>query len=430
MAGEVALEQAGGVAAALAFGDAAGDVVLGGGVVLAAVEDDGVEGAVELAVAAAAEAVADRLTARGGDGATPARRAKAASERTRPWCDQVTISWAATIGPTPGSSSSCGASARTCPRISRSSSSASCGRGLDPLRERAQHEPIVASSSGVRELERRKRLQRSSSSPTGSRRSSSRSRRGRSRSRRGAARARLGGRRRRCDARAAAAAAPLGAAPPRQCAASRWRAPREPRGSRRAESSLPRSRRSARGVRPTLEHGLAAAAEIAREAGAVVAGALDRPDTRAAARAPQRSAAPPHSRARSPAPIAARPQPPSARQRPQHVLVAVRVDTNRRSPARLQASRLILRLTRRVRCAGLDAGKPRRQDCDESRQQGGQAPDQANSGRQTGAAVHTRTIHSQGTHNAACHLTSHTRHGRHQAGNGPRQTDPPSLTDA
>ena len=33
---------------------------------MAAVEDDGVEGAVELAIAAAAEAVADRLTARGG----------------------------------------------------------------------------------------------------------------------------------------------------------------------------------------------------------------------------------------------------------------------------------------------------------------------------------------------------------------------------
>ena len=67
MAGEVALEQAGGVAAGLAFGDASGDVVLGRWVVLAAVEDDGVEGAVELAVAAAAESVPGRLAARGGD---------------------------------------------------------------------------------------------------------------------------------------------------------------------------------------------------------------------------------------------------------------------------------------------------------------------------------------------------------------------------
>ena len=29
---------------------------------------------------------------------------------------------------------------------------------------------------------------------------------------------------------------------------------------------------------------------------------------------------------------------------------------------------------------------------------------------------------------AARHLTSHTRHGNNQAGDGPRQTDPPSLT--
>jgi hypothetical protein len=35
---------------------------------LAAVEDDGVECAVELAVAAAAESVSDRLAARGGQG--------------------------------------------------------------------------------------------------------------------------------------------------------------------------------------------------------------------------------------------------------------------------------------------------------------------------------------------------------------------------
>ena len=63
MAGEVALEEAGGVAAAFAFGDAAGDVVAGCGVVLAAVEDHRVEGAVELAVAAAAEPVPGGLAA-------------------------------------------------------------------------------------------------------------------------------------------------------------------------------------------------------------------------------------------------------------------------------------------------------------------------------------------------------------------------------
>ena len=60
--------------------------------------------------------------------------------------------------------------------------------------------------------------------------------------------------------------------------------------------------------------------------------------------------------------------------------------------------------------------------------QGGQAPDQASSGRQTGAAAHTQTNHSQGTHTAASHLTSHTRHDDNQAGNGSRQTNPPTLT--
>jgi hypothetical protein len=67
VAGEVALEQSGGVAAGLALGDPSSDVVLGGGVVLAAVQDDRVESAVELAVAAAAEPVPGRLAAGGGD---------------------------------------------------------------------------------------------------------------------------------------------------------------------------------------------------------------------------------------------------------------------------------------------------------------------------------------------------------------------------
>jgi hypothetical protein len=60
--------------------------------------------------------------------------------------------------------------------------------------------------------------------------------------------------------------------------------------------------------------------------------------------------------------------------------------------------------------------------------EGGQAPDQASSGRQTGAAAHTQTDHSQGTHEAASRPTSHTRHGDNQAGNHPRQTNPTSLT--
>ena len=60
--------------------------------------------------------------------------------------------------------------------------------------------------------------------------------------------------------------------------------------------------------------------------------------------------------------------------------------------------------------------------------QGGQAPDQANSGHQAGAAARTQTNHSEGTHNAAGPLTSHMRHDHNQAGDGPSQTDPTSLT--
>jgi hypothetical protein len=60
--------------------------------------------------------------------------------------------------------------------------------------------------------------------------------------------------------------------------------------------------------------------------------------------------------------------------------------------------------------------------------QGGQAPDQANSERQTGAALPPGRIIRKGTHKAASHPTSHKRHGDNQAGNEPRQTDAPSLT--
>ena len=59
-----------------------------------------------------------------------------------------------------------------------------------------------------------------------------------------------------------------------------------------------------------------------------------------------------------------------------------------------------------------------RQVCNESRPEGGQAPDQANSGRQAGvAALLGRIIRK--ARNAASHPTSHKRHDNNQAGNGP-----------
>jgi hypothetical protein len=114
----------------------------------------------------------------------------------------------------------------------------------------------------------------------------------------------------------------------------------------------------------------------------------------------------------------------------QHVLDQVRVDTDdvvRSSasiptdpPASLGGSGW----------AGLSTGKPRRQDGKESRPQGDKLLIKPASERQTGAAAHTQTDHSQGTHTAASHLTSHTLHGDSQAGDGPGQADPPSLTVA
>jgi hypothetical protein len=59
--------------------------------------------------------------------------------------------------------------------------------------------------------------------------------------------------------------------------------------------------------------------------------------------------------------------------------------------------------------------------------QSGQAPDQASSGRQTGAAAHTRTDHSQSTQRGQSPDESHAT--RRQPGWRMPQTDtPPSLT--
>ena len=88
MAGEVAFEAAGRLAAAFAFLGASVDVGDRVRVGSAAGDDDHVQGPVELAVAAAVEAVADRLAGGGGARRCAASRAKAASDPIRPRCDQ------------------------------------------------------------------------------------------------------------------------------------------------------------------------------------------------------------------------------------------------------------------------------------------------------------------------------------------------------
>jgi len=66
VAGEVALEEPCRFPGGLAFGDPAGDVVACCGVVVPSVEDDRVDGAVQLAIAATAEPVPLRLAVKKG----------------------------------------------------------------------------------------------------------------------------------------------------------------------------------------------------------------------------------------------------------------------------------------------------------------------------------------------------------------------------
>jgi hypothetical protein len=74
---------------------------------------DGVQGAVELAIAEAVEAAPGDAPEDACSGLTPARAAKAASERHRPGWDQATSRCAAQTGPTPGSASSAEITAAT-----------------------------------------------------------------------------------------------------------------------------------------------------------------------------------------------------------------------------------------------------------------------------------------------------------------------------
>ena len=103
-------------------------------------------------------------------------------------------------------------------------------------------------------------------------------------------------------------------------------------------------------------HRLAASGQVASQARRR-SGRRPRPPRRELqARIARRTAAPRCSRARSSAPTAARQQRPSARQ-PRRARADHGACRHRpRNPPRLQASRLILRSTRRVRYAGLEQG--------------------------------------------------------------------------
>ena len=171
-----------------------------------------------------------------GSGATPARRAKAASERTRslvrPGDDQLRGDDRADAGFV----EQFGHERTDVFEDFALELVGLCGRGLD-RRASERSDEHVASSSGVREPERRKRLQRRISSSRAVAAARHGAARARSRSHCGVGRARPGGRRRRCGVRAAARAAPPGAVPSVAGSASRPRVPS--RAARIASSGRP-----------------------------------------------------------------------------------------------------------------------------------------------------------------------------------------------
>jgi hypothetical protein len=154
--------------------------------------------------------------------------------------------------------------------------------------------------------------------------------------------------------------------------------------------------RSCRRSRGRPQHHLVARGQVTAEPGTVVAGALDRPQSssrRELVGEPQRGRIPAWGRRHRPL------RDDSSRghyDHGKHVLISVSVHTD-------DVIQFVCKHLTDPPARFAGSGTPvwsretARQVCDESSREGGQAPDQANSGRQTGAAVHTRTIHSQGT---------------------------------
>jgi hypothetical protein len=119
--GEGALEAAADVSMRLDLGEAFGFVA---GFVVAAQSGHRhcVESTIEVPVAGAAQSVSGVPAAAGLERGDTSQRGECGLLRTRPQWDQLTRSWAATTGPTPGSASSAGPAA-CCGRRADSSAS-------------------------------------------------------------------------------------------------------------------------------------------------------------------------------------------------------------------------------------------------------------------------------------------------------------------
>ena len=221
--------------------------------------------------------------------------AKAASELIRPWCDQESTSCAAACGPTPGWSSSCGASLRVSVSISRASSRSSAVSCSDAAGDRAQREQAAAQLGVALGRAGRVAARRCSSRARVSGRSSLRSGSGvvisRSRSWQSPARLALT-----APSRAATSACNAWRSPPARGVAGRSLREHAAGGTDRVER-VGLAARAALPPQPAdLEHPLTAAGQEASQTGTERAGAFDRERTPTAARARRRASTPARSR--------------------------------------------------------------------------------------------------------------------------------------
>src|SRR6266545_3561913 len=202
--------------------------------------------------------------------------AKAASDRSRPACDQAVSSCAAQITPTPGSASSRGASLST--RVSSSLWSSSASAWRASARWAVRRSPMIVARCSIGWVEwLRRRAQRASSWSVASARSCSRRRWGALTT--SALRWLIAHVRAPIALWRVVSSTRIASRSPRRRGWARWSRPSASRAARTASRSsvlAVAARRAGRTV--DLDDPFALLEQVGGEAGAVAAGALDRPD--------------------------------------------------------------------------------------------------------------------------------------------------------